>query len=86
VDAIGDASNSSVINTEILDDFAVGWSKHDPSGSGLITIDQLCTLLQNTYPPFGYKNVSGYTRRKVMQSIGLFGHIIFISPYCKYIV
>ncbi|RHZ31300.1 hypothetical protein DYB37_010542, partial [Aphanomyces astaci] len=64
VDAIGDASNDSRVNVNTLAEFSDRWAQFDPSGSGLITADELTDFLYTVYPPFGFKGVPGFTRRK----------------------
>ncbi|RHZ38551.1 hypothetical protein DYB31_009529 [Aphanomyces astaci] len=69
VDAIGDAS-SEYVNVNTLAEFSDRWAQFDPSGTGLITADELTDFLYTVYPPFGFKGVPGFTRRRVVIAIG----------------
>ncbi|KAF0724299.1 hypothetical protein Ae201684_016963 [Aphanomyces euteiches] len=55
VDAIGDASSDCPVNVNTLAEFSDRWAQFDPSGSGLITAEDLTTFLYTVYPPFGFK-------------------------------
>ncbi|RHZ27288.1 hypothetical protein DYB37_011550, partial [Aphanomyces astaci] len=71
VDAIGDAS-SEYVNVNTLAEFSDRWAQFDPSGTGLITADELTDFLYTVYPPFGFKGVPGFTRRRVVIAIGTY--------------
>ncbi|KAF0724297.1 hypothetical protein Ae201684_016962 [Aphanomyces euteiches] len=70
VDAIGDASSDCPVNVNTLAEFSDRWAQFDPSGSGLITAEELTDFLYTVYPPFGFKGVPGFTRRRVVIAIG----------------
>ncbi|OQR93145.1 Voltage-gated Ion Channel (VIC) Superfamily, partial [Achlya hypogyna] len=70
IDAIGDSSADSPVNASTLAEFADRWAEFDPQGGGLITAEELADFLYTVYPPFGFKNVPGFTRRRVVIAIG----------------
>ncbi|KAF0700741.1 Aste57867_8796 [Aphanomyces stellatus] len=70
VDAIGDSSSDCPVNVNTLAEFSDRWVQFDPSGSGLITAEELADFLYTVYPPFGFKGVPGFTRRRVLIAIG----------------
>ncbi|RHY52824.1 hypothetical protein DYB30_011367, partial [Aphanomyces astaci] len=84
VDAIGDASNDSRVNVNTLAEFSDRWAQFDPSGSGLITADELTDFLYTVYPPFGFKGVPGFTRRKVAIVMGDLGIPIYDKIYVHF--
>ncbi|KAF0696066.1 Aste57867_13147 [Aphanomyces stellatus] len=69
VDAIGDDGNST-ITPEALNKFAERWAEYDPHATGLITLHQLVQLLSQVPPPFGFKFVPGFNKRRILKSIG----------------
>ncbi|ETV99146.1 hypothetical protein H310_08550 [Aphanomyces invadans] len=84
VDAIGDASSVCPINVNTLAEFSDRWAKFDPSGTGLITADELTDFLYTVYPPFGFKGVPGFTRRRVVIAIGDLGIPIYDLMYVHF--
>ncbi|KDO23983.1 hypothetical protein SPRG_10680 [Saprolegnia parasitica CBS 223.65] len=70
IDAIGDSSAASPVNPATLAEFADRWAEFDPQGGGLITAEELADFLYTVYPPFGFKSVPGFTRRRVVIAIG----------------
>ncbi|ETV99152.1 hypothetical protein H310_08556 [Aphanomyces invadans] len=70
VDAIGDSSSNCPVNVNTLAEFSDRWAQFDPSGTGLITAEELTDFLYTVYPPFGFKGVPGFTRRRVVIAIG----------------
>ncbi|KAF0708155.1 hypothetical protein As57867_006420, partial [Aphanomyces stellatus] len=70
VDAVADSGTDGPINVMTLSDFSDRWAQFDPSGSGLITMDDLIEFLCTVYPPFGFKGVPGFTRRRVGIAVG----------------
>ncbi|RHY17551.1 hypothetical protein DYB32_010499 [Aphanomyces invadans] len=85
VDAIGDASSVCPINVNTLAEFSDRWAKFDPSGTGLITADELTDFLYTVYPPFGFKGVPGFTRRRVVIAIGVNdgGGSVLLTEHCR---
>ncbi|KAH9185803.1 hypothetical protein AeNC1_012220 [Aphanomyces euteiches] len=84
VDAIGDASSDCPVNVNTLAEFSDRWAQFDPSGSGLITAEDLTTFLYTVYPPFGFKGVPGFTRRRVAIAIGELDIPIYDKQYVHF--
>ncbi|KAF0724290.1 hypothetical protein Ae201684P_003319 [Aphanomyces euteiches] len=84
VDAIGDSSSDCPVNVNTLTEFSDRWAKFDPSGSGLITAEELTDFLYTVYPPFGFKGVPGFTRRRVVIAIGDLGIPIYDKQYVHF--
>ncbi|OQR93148.1 Voltage-gated Ion Channel (VIC) Superfamily [Achlya hypogyna] len=84
IDAIGDSSADCPINANTLADFADRWADFDPRGSGLITAEELADFLYTVYPPFGFRSVPGFTRRRVVIAIGKLDIPIYDNFYVHF--
>ncbi|ETV99149.1 hypothetical protein H310_08553 [Aphanomyces invadans] len=84
VDAIGDASSDCPVNVNTLAEFSDRWAKFDPSGTGLITAGELTDFLYTVYPPFGFKGVPGFTRRRVVIAIGELDIPVYDKKYVHF--
>ncbi|EQC33497.1 hypothetical protein SDRG_09006 [Saprolegnia diclina VS20] len=84
IDAIGDSSTDSPVNANTLAEFAERWADFDPRGSGLITAEELADFLYTVYPPFGFKAVPGFTRRRVVIAIGQLDIPIYDKVYVHF--
>ncbi|KAF0685333.1 Aste57867_22753 [Aphanomyces stellatus] len=84
VDAVGDYASDGPVNVNSLADFADRWAEFDPSGSGLITADALVEFLYTVAPPFGFRGVVGFTRRRVVLAIGELNIPIYDHQYVHF--
>ncbi|KAF0692597.1 Aste57867_16338 [Aphanomyces stellatus] len=84
VDAIGDSSSDCPVNVNTLAEFADRWATFDPAASGLITAPELTDFLYTVYPPFGFKGVPGFTRRRVVIAIGELDIPIYDKTYVHF--
>ncbi|OQS03796.1 Voltage-gated Ion Channel (VIC) Superfamily [Thraustotheca clavata] len=84
IDAIGDSSADCPVNANTLAEFADRWADFDPRGIGLITAEELADFLYTVYPPFGFKGVPGFTRRRVVIAIGQLDIPIYDRRYVHF--
>ncbi|CAK4097447.1 unnamed protein product [Aphanomyces euteiches] len=84
VDAIGDSSSDCPVNANTLAEFSDRWAQFDPMGTGFITAEELADFLYTVYPPFGFKGVPGFTRRRVVIAIGELDIPIYDKKYVHF--
>jgi hypothetical protein len=52
--------SDKAVNTSVLNSLRSKWSEFDPKGVGWLSPDNLCQILHEMTPPFGFRNMDKY--------------------------